>query len=120
MYKHKFISIGIVLGFLSLNVDAKTEKEYQEPWCKSVGGEIEYVLPDKTRIDCLTDDYAIEFDFAKKWAESLGQAMHYSLMTNRTGGIVLIMKSDNDLKYWKRIQRVIYEMRLPINTWMLW
>ncbi len=31
------------------------EKWYQEKWCRQQGGEIEVVLPDKTRCDCVTD-----------------------------------------------------------------
>jgi len=52
-------------------------------------GEIEYVLADKTRVDCLTDTHAIEYDWGKKWAESLGQALFYSAMTGKKAGIVL-------------------------------
>jgi hypothetical protein len=39
------------------------EKWYQERWCREQGGQIEVVLPDKTRCDCVTDTHAIEFDF---------------------------------------------------------
>ena len=40
------------------------EKWYQEQWCAQHGGVAEYVLPDKTRVDCLTATHAWEFDFA--------------------------------------------------------
>ena len=39
------------------------EKWYQERWCREQGGQIEVVLPDRTRCDCVTDTHAIEFDF---------------------------------------------------------
>ena len=39
------------------------EKWYQEKWCQAHGGQVEVVLPDGTRCDCLTDTHAIEFDF---------------------------------------------------------
>ena len=35
------------------------EADYVNEYCE---GKIEYRLPDKTRVDCLTDEYAIEFD----------------------------------------------------------
>ena len=47
------------------------EKHYQTLLCNKLDGEMEYVLKDRTRVDCLTDEYAIEVDFAKKWAESI-------------------------------------------------
>ena len=37
------------------------EKWYQEKWCAAKGGESEVVLPDKTRVDCLTGDYAVNW-----------------------------------------------------------
>ena len=59
------------------------EKYYQTKMCNKLGGIIEYRLKDRTRVDCLTDDYAIEVDFAKKWAESVGQSLFYAQMTKR-------------------------------------
>jgi hypothetical protein len=50
------------------------EKWYQEKWCRQQGGQIEVVLPDKTRCDCVTDTHAIEFDFGNGWAEAIGQS----------------------------------------------
>ena len=82
------------------------EKEYQNLWCKNQGGQTEYVLPDSTRIDCLIDEYAIEFDFAKKWAESVGQALYYSKMTGKGAAVVLILSSPLDYRYVKRIERL--------------
>jgi len=29
-------------------------------------GKIEFVLPDKTRVDCLTNTHAVEYDYGKK------------------------------------------------------
>jgi hypothetical protein len=55
----------IFLLLLSLNAFALTEKDYVNQHCK---GKIEYRLPDKTRIDCLTDTHAWEYDYSNKWA----------------------------------------------------
>ena len=38
-------------------------KWYQEKWCEAHEGQVEVVLPDRTRCDCVTDTHAIEFDF---------------------------------------------------------
>ncbi|MCQ2754320.1 MAG: hypothetical protein MJ231_04635, partial [bacterium] len=53
-----------------------SESSYQHAWCSEHNGIEEYENSDFTRVDCLTDDYAVEFDFANKWAESVGQALH--------------------------------------------
>jgi hypothetical protein len=47
------------------------EKWYQEQWCREQGGQIEVVLPDRTRCDCLADKYAIEFEFGSNWDEAI-------------------------------------------------
>ena len=79
------------------------EKFYQEAWCKQAGGMTEYRLDDGTRVDCLTDEYAIEFDFAPKWAESVGQALYYGLRTGKRSGVVLIMEKEGDGRYLERL-----------------
>ncbi len=63
------------------------EKWYQERWCREQGGQIEVVLADKTRCDCVTDTHAIEFDFGSGWAEAIGQSVYYSLQTDKKVGI---------------------------------
>lgn len=84
------------------------EKEgfYVEQWCKPSFGRREYVLWDRTRVDCLSSDYAIEFDFAKKWAESVGQSLYYAKLTDKTPAVVLILTSKADMKYVKRVERL--------------
>lgn len=82
------------------------EKYYQERWCNEHHGVMKYRLPDKTRVDCLTDEYAIEFDFASKWAESIGQALYYAEMTGKRPGVVLIIEYSGDERFKKRLERV--------------
>ncbi len=71
MKKHSIIGITIFIIFLfTLQLYAK--RLHHEKWCKEMGGQTEVVLDDGTRCDCVTDEYAIEFDFADKWAEAIG------------------------------------------------
>ena len=93
------------------------EKWYQERWCREQGGQMEVVLPDKTRCDCVTDIHAIEFDFGSGWAESIGQGLHYSSMTKKRAGVVLILENMKDRKYWIRLKTTIKHFNLPIETW---
>ncbi len=95
------------------------EKEYQIKWCTLNNGQLEYKLPDSTRIDCLTPDYAIEFDFAPKWAESVGQSLFYANSTNKKPGVVLILENPNkDNKYLNRLQYIskIYNIKIWTMT----
>lgn len=94
------------------------EKAYQEQWCKG-RGQVEYVLPDKTRCDCLTSTHAVEFDFGSKWAEAIGQSLYYSLQTGKRAGIVLILEDQQDRVYWLRLNSTIQHFNLPIDTWSI-
>ena len=94
----------------------QSERYYQEQHCS---GQIEYVLPDRTRIDCLTDTHAIEYDFSHKWAEAIGQSLGYALETNKKAGIVLIIRRKQDLKHWYKLNSIIDHNSLPIDRWKL-
>jgi len=91
------------------------EKHYQEQWCK---GKVEHVLPDRARVDCLTSEYAIEIDFADKWAESIGQALYYANETGRKPGVVLILESPGrDARYLTRFHNA--SQGLGITLWVI-
>ena len=82
------------------------EAYYVSQWCSDDFGKREFVLWDNTRVDCLTKDYAIEFDFAKKWAESIGQSLYYAKMTGKKPAVALILTQLDDYKYVKRVERL--------------
>ena len=115
------ILTGIVL-FFATTAQAKRahpEKFYQTQWCQAHYGETEVVLPDKTRCDCLTRDNAVEFDFGNKWAESIGQALYYSIQTGKRAGVVLILEKPSDYKYSIRLNTIVDHYGLPIDTWKM-
>lgn len=95
------------LFFITLAAEAARdfkEQYYQNIWCSRFYGVSEVKLPDKTRVDCVTKHYAIEFDFADKWAEGLGQSLHYARMTGKTPAVVLIIEDPADFVYYKRLK----------------
>ena len=95
------------------------EKDYQRVWCNAHCGSMEVILRDKARVDCVTKTHAIEFDFAPKWAESIGQALYYGRVLHKTPGIVLIIENaEKDLKYINRVKAVaeIYGITLWTMT----
>jgi len=81
------------------------ESSFQHAHCSALNGIEEYKLDDKTRVDCLTDKYAIEYDFADKEYEAVGQVLHYAVRTSRRPKIVLILDKDKEnqqMIYYKR------------------
>lgn len=69
----------------------KSESDYRDTWCEDQDGQAEVVLEDLTRVDCLTEEFAVEVDWAHKWAESIGQARYYAEMTGREPAVLLIV-----------------------------
>jgi len=112
--------VGLFLVFLALEsanaAHIHHEKYYQQIWCEQRGGITEYRLPDGTRVDCLLPEYAIEFDFANKWAESIGQSLYYGLMTERKPGVVLIFEKPKDWRYLPRFNAVADEQNIKLWT----
>ena len=94
------------------------ERYYQDMWCADNNGQTEVIVQSGARCDCLTETHAIEFDFANKWAEAIGQSLHYAAQTNKRAGIVLIMEQpERDTKYLERLRLTIGSYNLPIDVW---
>lgn len=104
----KKILFLILIFFISSFAYAKKihpEAYYQTKWCAGKG-QTEFELKDLTRVDCLTDTEAVEFDFANKWAECIGQALYYGISTNRTPACALIIEQEKDKRYIERLKTV--------------
>ncbi|QPJ65230.1 MAG: hypothetical protein G3M78_07435 [Candidatus Nitrohelix vancouverensis] len=117
-----FLTIFIIFFVFKGEVSASRlfpEKAYQAYWCQQAQGQTEVRLIDRTRVDCLTTQHAIEFDFGSKWAEAIGQALHYSMATGKEAGIVLILETEEDGKYWIRLNNIIQRYHLGIHTWKI-
>lgn len=101
-----------------------SEASLQQRLCR--GMSLEFVLPDRTRIDCLSATHAIEVDFWDNWYEAIGQSLHYALWTaesaairDRSAGIILVCRSARELcsDYAARFFRILDRYRLPITVW---
>src|SRR5574344_1219835 len=92
------------------------EASYQNAWCSANGGVTEYENNDFTRVDCLTATNAVEFDFANKWAESIGQALHYQLMTGKRAKVVLILEdAQKQMVYYKRVKALALKYNFDVE-----
>ena len=94
---------------------SKTERYYQLKCNDTLQGRVEYRLPDATRVDILTEDLAIEVDFAKKYYQAIGQACHYAEMTGRKPAILLIVREKYQEKYIKAAARVCKSTKIRVN-----
>ena len=111
----KLIFLLLFTVFAYAEVKYYSEDWHVRNWCPNPEN-VEVVQEDKTRVDCLTDDFAYEFDWPNKYNEAVGQSLGYSIRTGKRPGIVLIMRNENDIKYWNRLQEMILKFNLPIQT----
>lgn len=97
----------LLLLFFTPVLHAENEAWHVDKYCT---GEVEHVNEDRTRVDCLTEDNAIEFDWGYKWAECVGQSLHYWLMTGKDPGCFLLLEDEDDLYFVDRVQRLYIEL----------
>tara|TARA_B100000678_G_C18011603_1_gene423013 strand:- start:34 stop:651 length:618 start_codon:yes stop_codon:yes gene_type:complete len=95
------------------------EADYVDYACPKMNGVIEFSLDDGSRVDCETDTHSIEFDFGKKWAEAIGQALYYSSKTGKQPGIFLIIAEKRDWNNLEKIKRVIKTQGMDVKIWTI-
>jgi len=110
----KLTTILLIVALLSCPAYGQPERYYQLLWCQQQNGVMEHRLDDGTRIDCLTDTHAIEFDFARKWAESIGQSLYYAGKTGKQAGVVLIGSPGELARYLPKLQAVADEYGIMV------
>lgn len=77
-----------IIVILATPAIAQKESLWVERFCQNNQAHMVTML-----VDCLTDEYAIEFDFSKKWAEAIGQSLYYASQTYRKPGYSLSAKT---------------------------
>ena len=84
-----------------------------------MGGIAEYRLPDRSRVDILTQCLAIEVDWCKKYPEAIGQALYYAIMTERQPAILLLLRNKpSEPKYLERARKAAASIQMPVFTWI--
>lgn len=99
--------------------DYNKESWYRDIWCY---GETEVKVFPKgvsPRCDCLTENFAIEVDFARKWHEAVGQSLFYGHHLKRIPGILLIITKPSDMKHLNNLIDMINVYKLPIRVWAI-
>lgn len=111
----------IIAALLACQPAKALQRTHPESWYQNAHctGQKEYVLPDKTRVDCLTETHAIEYDFADKWAEAIGQSLYYASQTGKQPGIVIIIENDTDWRFLPRLYEGVIKSGGIVRVWIL-
>jgi hypothetical protein len=92
---------------------------YKRTWCTENNGAIDVKISDGTTADCITSTHVVEFQLAPNWTDAIGRSLYYCRETGKKAGIVLIIKDENGLEDWKRLNTIIKHFTLPIDAWKL-
>lgn len=113
-----FLGLYIYLSITALTqTPRQKEVYYQELFAKAINGQTEYVLKDNSRVDIVTDTFAIEVDFASKWAEAIGQSLYYAERLNKKPGILFVVDGKQENRYIFRLLTVT--RKYGITVWIL-
>ena len=99
---------------------AAPEDEYNAAWCSAQDGQAEVRLLDDTRADCVLPVYAVEADFADKWYEAIGQAVHYARLLKKRPGVLLILEQTRDCRYLSRLCAALTGIRVRGQSIRVW
>lgn len=110
----------IMLVLFSISIFSQTkqrESYYQQKFSVILKGETEVILEDRTRVDIVTSTHVIEVDFAEKWAESIGQSLHYQGMTGKRAGVLLVVEGKKDDRFVERLMGVAAKHGIDVWVW---
>ena len=104
-YRIFWFILAFCIGFIPLNAQ-RSEADYSELINLELQGRREVTVT-SGRVDILTDTHAFEVEWANKWKHAIGQALWYGLQTTTKPGIVLIMRDNNDYKYYIQLNTAL-------------
>jgi len=107
----------VLIPFVTFSQVKQNEKYYQTEFAKVINGTTEVYLPDRTRVDIMTESHVFEVDFATKWAESIGQSLHYEGMTGKQAAVLLVMKGTSEERFLKRLMQVASKHGIEVWVW---
>ena len=96
-----------------------SERNINEKWCASMGGDSEFITKDGTYVDCITKEFAIEAEYDHKWKEAIGQSLHYAESTNKKAAILFIKRANSSKDYSSEMMRIISKYNLPIKVFLI-
>lgn len=109
--------LTFLIIFIPYKAVAMQEKDYINTHCK---GHIEYrIKGERTRVDCLLEEKACEYDFSNKYHQCIGQALYYGFATNKRPCCVLIENSKSSFKHIIKARSIIQYYNLPVELYVI-
>ena len=111
MSRFKCVILLVVIIFLVSNISCAQISNYSENEVSDyiqtlIGGERE-VSVTSGRADLVHLNHAYEIEWANKWKESIGQCLWYGLQLNKKPGIILLLRTNKDYKYFIQLNSAL-------------
>jgi hypothetical protein len=116
MKKIFLLTIFIFLSILCYS-QRLDESYYRGGFADVMFGKTQVTLDDQSRVDIVTDTFAIEVEFAERWSEGIGQSLYYAEKLHKKAGVLLIIEGIKDDKYIKRLMTVA--LKYDITVWTI-
>jgi len=103
------VSLVLALLMVTFSFAGKKpgEREHAERIAIKYNAKVEVKLWDHTRVDLLNDTHAYEVDWVRKYAEGVGQALYYGVVTNKKPALILLVRDlVKESRYIYRAQTV--------------
>lgn len=117
--KFKFLLLALIIVLLASPSMAKRsnpESFYKEIWCKNNKGEENVIIGNYAICDCVTNEYAVEVEFANNWMDTIGKSLHFAQETGKKPGVVLILENIQDRRFKERMLKMIEHYKLDIEV----
>lgn len=86
------------------------------------GMETEVVLRTGARADCVSETHAIEVDFTRKWADAIGQSLHYAAVLEKLPGMILVchptQSPDLCYRHFLRVGETFSYWTISMTVWL--
>lgn len=66
--------------------------------------------------DCVSDTPPIELDYSRRWADAIGQSLHYAAQTDKLPGMILVCHEDTSET---ACQRHFYRVADTFSYWTI-
>jgi hypothetical protein len=86
------------------------------------GMDIEVLLPSGARADCVSKTHAIEVDYTRRWADAIGQSLHYASQLELLPGMVLVCHKDTSeascYRHYLRVADTFSYWTISMTVWL--
>lgn len=95
----KILLLLFVLLLFGASTCPNREIHFKKVFSESINGKLNVPLDYKNTVDIATDTFAIDVEFAPKWATSIGHSLYAATKLNKKAAILLITYKDYDTNY---------------------